>query len=122
MYNILDQLDRQVLYYYTDSVIYVHRSGEYDPPLGDFLGELTNELESEEFIVEYLSAGPKNYAYHTNKGVEVGKVWGFSLNFTNSQLINFEAMRHLVLNPYVEEEEKKTITTTNPTKIYHDQL
>ena len=35
LYSVLEQLDRKVLYYDTDSVIYVSRPGEYGPPLGD---------------------------------------------------------------------------------------
>ena len=63
LYSVLEQLVRKVLYYYTDSVIYVSRPGEYDPALGDYLGELTNELGHGEHIVEFVSGGPKNYAY-----------------------------------------------------------
>ncbi len=40
LYNVLEDLERRVLYYDTDSVIYVSRPGEYDPSLGDYLGEI----------------------------------------------------------------------------------
>ena len=40
LFEVLDQLGDRVLYYDSDSVIYVSRPGHYDPPLGDFLGEL----------------------------------------------------------------------------------
>ena len=40
LYGVLDQLGDRVLYYDTDSVIYVSRPGYYDPPLGDYLGKL----------------------------------------------------------------------------------
>ena len=56
---MLKQLNRSVLYYDTDSVIYVSRPGQYAPPLGDYLGELTDELDSGEQIVEFVSGGPK---------------------------------------------------------------
>ena len=39
LYEVLDRLDERVLYYDTDSVIYVSRPGQHDPPLGDYLGE-----------------------------------------------------------------------------------
>ena len=35
------------------------RPGQYDPPFGDYLGELTDELDSGEHIVEFVSGGPK---------------------------------------------------------------
>ena len=117
LYSILEKIDRNVLYYDTDSVIYVSKTGENDVPLGDNLGELTNELETGEHIIEFVSGGPKNYAYKTNQGNETCKVRGFTLNFTNSQLINFESVKTLLIDP----SEKSTITVTNPHKICRDK-
>lgn len=99
LYNVLEELDRRVLYYDTDSVIYVSRSGQYGPPLGDYLGELTDELKTVEHIVEFVSGGPKNYAYKTNTNKETCKVREFTLNYTNSQLINFESVKDIVTDP-----------------------
>ena len=39
LYGVLDQLGDRVLYYDTDSVIYVSKPGHFDPPLGDYLGK-----------------------------------------------------------------------------------
>ena len=61
-------LGRCVCYYDTDSVIYTGKEGEWEPPLGDHLGELTNELDDNDWIVTFVSAGPKNYAYKTHQG------------------------------------------------------
>ena len=71
---MLEKLIRNVLYYDTDSIIFISRPGQYDPPLGDYLGELTDKLEAEEHIVEFVSGGPKNYAYRTNNGKKLCKV------------------------------------------------
>ena len=98
LYSVLEKLDKRVLYYDTDSVIYVSRPGQYDH-LGDYLGELTDELEAGEHIIEFVSCGPKNYGYKTNKNKETCKVRGFTLNYTNSQLINFESVKHIVTDP-----------------------
>ncbi len=108
---------RRVFYYDTDSVIYSSKPGQYDPPLGDYLGELTNELGVGEHIVEFVSGGPKNYAYKTNKNEETCKVRGFTLNFANSKLINFETVKHLVTDP----KSRQTITVTNSKKICRDK-
>lgn len=35
---------------------------------GDYLGDLANELDTIDYITEFVSGGPKNYAYRTNKG------------------------------------------------------
>ena len=67
-------------------------------PVGDYLGQLTNELEADEYIVQFVSGGPKNYGYLTNKGNQVCKVKGFSLNYRNSEKINFGAMKDIVVN------------------------
>ena len=98
-------------------MIYLSKTGENEVPLGDYLGELTNELETGEHIIEFVSGGPKNYAYKTNQGNEACKVRGFTLNFTNSQLINFESVKTLLIDP----SEKSTITVTNPHKICCDK-
>ena len=93
------------------------RPGEVDPPLGDYLGELTDELDSGEHIVEYVSGGPKNYAYKTNTNKETCKVRGFTLNYTNSQLINFESVKQIV----TDLRTSSTITIRNPNKICRDK-
>ena len=64
-----------------------------------------------------MSGGPKNHAYKTNRGDETCKVRGFTLHFTNNQLINFESVKTLVIDPT----ELSTITVTNPQKICRDK-
>ena len=60
LYNVLYRLRKNVLYFDPDSVGYVMKVGEDEPPVGDFLGDLTDELHGKH-IVEFVSAGPKNY-------------------------------------------------------------
>ena len=52
-------LGERVLFYDTDSVIYVKRPNTSNPPTGPLLGELKSELRASEHIMEFLSAGPK---------------------------------------------------------------
>jgi hypothetical protein len=111
LHSVLEPLNRRVLYYDTDSVIYVSKPVEYDPPLGDYLGKLTDELDRGEHIVKFVSGGPKNYAYRTNTGKETCKVRGFTLNYTNSKLINFNSVRTLVTDPKVHLPSQSTIQT-----------
>ena len=77
LYNVLEQSIRNTLYYDTDSIIFVCRPGQYDPPLGDYLGELTKKFKAGGHIVEFVSGGPKNYAYRTNKNKEHVKCGDF---------------------------------------------
>jgi len=45
LYSYLDQLQQRVLYFDNDSVIYTTKPGQTDIQLGDYLGEMTNELD-----------------------------------------------------------------------------
>lgn len=46
LYEEMDKLGRSVLYHDTDSIIYAS-NGINDPPLGNFLGEFTDELDGD---------------------------------------------------------------------------
>ena len=122
LYSVLEKLDRHVLYYDTDSVIYISRAGEYQPVLGDYLGELTNELDVDEYIVEFVSTGPKSYSIHSNRNNVVLKIKGITLNFTNSQRINFETLKQLVFAYNTEKTENETVVISNPRKIVRNKL
>ena len=98
LYDLIDRLGRRALYFDTDSVIFVFNANDWNPELGDYLGDLTDELPEGEYIVEFCGFGPKFYAYKTNKGNTVCKVRGFTLNYKNSQLVNFDALKEKVLN------------------------
>ena len=119
LYDLLDQLQEQVLYYDTDSVIYVHEPGKPEPPLGDYLGDLTDELDGD-YITEFMSGGPKNYAYVTNNDKRVTKIRGITLNYATSKKLNFEVMcslLHLYLNCGIQAK----VTVDNPFKITRDK-
>ena len=60
-------LGERVLYFDTDSVIYLEEPGQPKPLLRDYLGEFTSELEDDDYIEEFVSGGPKNYGYKTKK-------------------------------------------------------
>ena len=64
LYTYLDSLKERAIHCDTDSVIYIQKCGA--PPTvtyGDKLGEITNELGSDEYIKQFVSGSPKNYAY-----------------------------------------------------------
>ena len=65
LYNeLLETLKDRVLYMDTDSAIYFSKEGDFHPPLGDYLGDLTNILDDDKSIIEtFCSGGPKNYGY-----------------------------------------------------------
>ena len=71
LYNEIDKLGDCVLYFDTDSIIFISRPGQYEPQLGNFLGQFTNEIDPRDglYIIEFVSAGPKNYAFKLNTGI-----------------------------------------------------
>ena len=105
LYDELRKIGKDLVYCDTDSVFYI--KGRYSPVLGDYLGMFTNEIDPNEGteIVEFASAGPKNYSYKLDSGITYTKVKGFDLNFSASKKIDFEKIKEIVKNP----SETKTI-------------
>jgi hypothetical protein len=102
LYSYLARLKEMALYCDTDSVIYIQPN---DQPVlvetGDCLGAMTSELKQGWHIDEFVSGGPKNYAYRTINPATgemdtVCKVRGITLNYSNSRLVNFDVMRDIL--------------------------
>ncbi|KAK5650251.1 hypothetical protein RI129_001280 [Pyrocoelia pectoralis] len=112
LYDYLEKLDRRVLYYDTDSIIFVQKPGDWHP------------LESYgpgSYISEFVSGGPKNYSYkvYSTRDCNINticKVKGITLNFKNSEIINFNSMREMVLA-----NSKDSIFVNNDRKIIRDR-
>ena len=98
LYAALEQLQVRVLYYDTDSVLYWTDENQSNPVLGDYLGEFTSELDDDDYIVEFVSGGPKNYGYKTKNGHVECKVRGFRLNSEGKSQLNYNVMRQNVLD------------------------
>jgi len=120
LWSVMQKLGERVLYHDTDSIIFSVKEGEYNPPLGEYLGQLTDELTCKElgcrksdctghWIEEFVSCGPKNYSFRVNSGEVVCKVRGFSLNYKSSQILNFESMKS-ALTCWKGNEPKELIT------------
>jgi hypothetical protein len=98
LYEELAKLNDRVLYFDTDSIIFISREGDYEPELADYLGYYTNEIKPSDgdHIVEFVSGGPKNYGYLLDSGKMFSKVKGFSSNFSSNSLLNFNTIKELV--------------------------
>ena len=124
LYEYLKKLGDAVLYFDTDSVVFL-----YDPAkphinleLGDFLGDLTDELPRGTHITEFVSSGCKSYAFKLSDGSEVCKVKGFTLNYKNSLAINFDVMKDMILNQDIQEDNGlRAVPIVNETKINRDK-
>lgn len=104
LYKYLDMLQERCLYHDTDSIIFTCKDNEEKPMLGDYLGELTDELlefGENSYISEAVFASEKSYAFKVKTPGKddsaVCKVKGINLGNKNSKTVNFESMKKLVL-------------------------
>ena len=94
LYSILQPLKERVLYFDTDSCMYIHDPTLWNPEIKDSrLGEWTDE-EPGNKIVKFIGLGPKNYGYQmrTKDGTLKSKVKvkGLTLDYNTSQFVNFD--------------------------------
>lgn len=94
LYEALEETRENTLYMDTDSVIYIDNN--VNLVTGELLGDLTDELDEGTWITEFVSTGPKSYAYKLNNGKTVCKVKGFSLGYATSKIINFHSLKRAV--------------------------
>ena len=111
LYAALEQLQQRVLYYDTDSVIYYTSEGQHDPDLGDYLGDFTSELDKDDYILEFVSGGPKNYGYQTKLGVVECKVRGFRLNSEGKNQLNYQVIKANVIDELQKPQNNPRETT-----------
>ena len=112
---------QQVLYFDTYSIIYSRKPDQPELTLGDYLGEFTSELDPGDTIVEFASAGPKNYAYVTAGGKVECKVRGFSLNARGQAQLNFSTLKNNVIDEVTRPDKKtREIAVWNPHRITRD--
>ena len=111
---------QQILYLDTDSVIYKHAPGQPTLPTGDYLGQFKDEVAGDS-IIEFASAGPKNYGYKTAQGKVECKVRGFSLNARGQEQLNFDILKRNVLDELQHPQaQTRSIPIFNPHKIVRD--
>jgi hypothetical protein len=100
LYDLMEKIEcispGALLYHDTDSAIFVHRNGEEEIPLGDFLGDLTSEIPDGSKCIKYVSLGPKCYGIEIQKPdgeIETTlKIKGLSLTEAALDVISFKEM------------------------------
>ena len=107
LYNKLDYLKEKVLYFDTDSIIYVD-DGTKNIKTGDMLGDMTDEL-SGKGITNFVSIGPKSYSFKYGDDDEKSAIKGFTLNHENSSILNYNSMSKIVKNKL---ENSQSLTKT----------
>ena len=106
LYNKLDYLNEKVLYFHTDSIIYVN-DGTKNVKTGDMLGDMTDEL-SGKGITNFVSTGPKSYSFKYGDDDEKSAIKGFTLNHENNNLLNHDK---------IVRKQIREITIVNENKI-----
>ena len=130
LYKELDKAGEQVIYYNTDSVVTLiddNDPTQHRPTLHDFLGGFTNELFDKKtginhHIVEFASAGPKNYGYEREDGKRECKVKGFSLNAEGTQYLNYELLKNVlneIQDPQYNPTTGKPVPRQHPIRRSH---
>jgi len=120
--EFLETLNEKVLYYDTDSVIYLSKNGEKLIPTNDYLGSMSNELKNfgeNAHISEFLAGGPKNYGFIVANGenvvAEILKIRGIRLTYENNRTLNFQELKKMIFlfiskNPIVRSIYESTIS------------
>lgn len=136
LYSYLEQLGARALCAEADSVVYTSRPGEWTPELGNYLGDITDEVP-DNGIIEFVSGGPKNYAYKIARPdkdghMTIGKVRGITLNYKNALNINFDTIKDMVVNNrddvrnregrLQDHQRPQEITCRTPRPRLHDSL
>ena len=114
LYSHMEQLQERLLYVDTDSCILRSPRDVTKETLrtGTALGDLGDELKSGEHITEFVSGGPKCYAYRTSSGREKVTVKGITLNSRNSGVVTFDLLKEIVLG-----EGRDSVQVTEPYKF-----
>ena len=106
----------------TDSIIYKHAPGQPQLSTGAYLGQFKNELDTGDTIIEFATAGPKNYGYVTRQGKVECKVRGFSLNARGQEQLNFDILKRNVMDELQHPQaQARSIPIFNPHKIVRDE-
>ena len=109
LYEKLNELNDKVIYFDTDSIIYID-DGTCNVKTGDMFGELTDELSGKS-IKEFISTGPESYSFKFGNDEEKAAIKGFTLNHENKSILNHDSMSKIV------RKEIKDTTVVNENKI-----
>ena len=112
LYDKLNYLEKAVLYFDTDSIIYVD-DGTKNIKTGNMLGNMTDEL-SGKAIRSFVSTGPKSYSFQFGNDEQKSAIKGFTLNHENSSILNHDSMCKIV------KKQIRELTIVNENKITHE--
>ena len=117
LYRHMEKLQSRLVYADTDSCILISPRdvSQETLPTGNALGDLTDELKAGEHIVEFVSGGPKCYAYRTSSGREKVTIKGITLTSRNSEVITFDLLKEIVLR-----EGRESVQVVDPNRFFRN--
>lgn len=134
LYKYMELVDKighdRLLYFDTDSIIFVRKPEDPVIETGDYLGDLTDELPAGARCVKFVSGGPKNYGYEyilangTRKTVI--KTKGIRHNCKTLAMFNLNVMEDIVRdfaeqsNPRTSKEIRLPQTVFRSSRTTHD--
>ena len=74
----------------------------YDNRLGYFKDEVADEYGTGKYIMEFVSGGPKNYAFKVSDGSIKSKIKARDSSFNSLQKLNFVTIKDFILNSVFE--------------------
>ena len=99
--------------------------------MGNYLGEFTNEIDPKDgnYIIEFVSAGPKNYAFLLDTGKTKSTIKGITQNNVTSLIIKYESIKNIVCNDrsakisvkhlrFIRDNKKWNVSTQDIYKTY----
>ena len=96
LYDKLDYLQKKVLYFDPDSIIYADDETKHIET-GNMLGDMTDELSGKK-ITNFVSTGSKSYSFKYGDNEQKSAIKGFTLNHENSSILNHDSLSKIVKN------------------------
>ena len=95
--RIEDHKEGRVLYFDTDSVVFIEKDGDPIVECGDYLGQLTDEIPDGFICDTFVTLGPKNYGYEifnesTGERKATIKVKGIKLTSAALDIISIQQL------------------------------
>ena len=114
LYEQLHEIEKSkpgsVLYFDTDSIVFVSTPESYSPYVGGFVGEMTDEIQGEfgselyPTMTEFFTIGSKTYSYRVRTGVEPNfqyhnklKAKGITQTIEAKKDCNFYSLRKMAI-------------------------
>ncbi|XP_044019377.1 DNA polymerase-like [Aphidius gifuensis] len=118
LYKYLDKVQSRVLYVDTDSIVFISENENDKLPLGNYLGDLTDELDGG-YIKTFISGGPKFYSYIAEKpDVNYDSIKTLTDGENDKIIVTCDSIRRTKEHDVHTISESKTVRVTGPKRKF----